>query len=109
MLSAPINCSSMGANPIVTGVFGKRIRVVGFILSFSGSVNATWQTSTGSVAIGGPYYGTADKDTNAAPMPDGTYDGPQGHFETLNQGDSLILNLSAAVAVGGHVTYILVP
>lgn len=107
MKSAPINVSAAGPNLVVPGTQGKRIRVVAFVLSFGGVVDAIFQTSTGNVAIGGPYHGGAGATVPAAPMPI-NLGGIESHFDTA-QGDALNLNLSAPVAVGGHVVYVLEP
>lgn len=105
MLYAPIAAASSGANAIVAAVAGRRIRVVGFLLSFSGTVNAKWQSA--STDLSGLYYGVANTVVEGAPFPE-QIGGQSGHFETA-QGAALNLNLSGAVAVGGHLAYILVP
>lgn len=105
MQRAVISCSSNGANKIVSGVTGRRIRVICFLLSFSGSVNAKWQDGTTDVT--GLIYGAAAA-TVASPQDPMLPGGPYGQFET-SQGVDLNLNLSSAVAVGGYIVYDLVP
>lgn len=105
MLTAPIAASSSGDNSIVSGVAGFAIRVIGYVLSFSGTVNAKWMSDTGggAVALSGLLYGVADTQV-VAPATDQT---ARGWFQTAS-GKALNLNLSGAVAVGGHVVYELV-
>lgn len=107
MLSfAKIAASASGVNTLVSGVAGKRIRVVAFVLSFSGTVNAKFQSGASGVATGdltGLYYGILGSVAAAQPPP-ALPGGIQGHIET-NTGEDLQLNLSAGVAVGGHVLY----
>jgi hypothetical protein len=107
MLSAVISAASSGANTIVTGVTGKRIRVYGYILSFSGTVNAKWQDS-GANNLTGLLYGAATVNIHADAVSPVVGSQP-GWFTTTAQGQDLDLNLSGATAVGGHVLYDLVP
>ena len=82
---------------IVAAVTGKKIRVIAGKLSFSGTVNAKWQSSTTS-DLTGLTYGVAN-------TLDPYQFNPGGHFETV-AGELLNLNLSAGVAVGGYVDYV---
>ena len=91
----PVTASSSGDNPIVTAVTGKKIRVLSYVLSSSGSVNAKWRS--GTTDISGLIYTAAT--TNASST------APLGLFETA-AGQALNLNLSAAVPMGGHLTYV---
>lgn len=102
MKYAPISCSSSGDNEIVAAVAGKRIRVVGYVLSFGGTVNAKWRSAT--TDLSGLIYGAATVNAQAAPMPKGERGGQAGHMETA-PGAALNLNLSGATAVGGHIAY----
>lgn len=104
MLHAAISASGAGANAIVTAVAGKRIRVCGYVLSFSGSVNAKWQS--GSTDLTGLIYGGAGI-VAQAPVGPQQPGGVPGWFETT-AGAALNLNLSGATAVGGHVSYLIV-
>lgn len=98
--SAVIAASSSGANAIVAAVTGKKIRVLGYIISGVTAVNAKWQS--GSTDIGGLIYigATGGAVAPIAPM--------YMWFETV-AGEALNLNLSGAVAVGGGVVYVEVP
>lgn len=98
ILYTPINQSSSGT--IVIGVPGKSIVVISAWLIASASTTAEFQTSTGSTPISGP----------AACAANGGFVLPfnaGGWFETFD-GDSLLLNLSPGVSVGGSVSYIIV-
>lgn len=93
---AVINAASSGDNVLVSGVPGRKIRVLSYTLVASGFVDARFDS--GSAPI-----------TGAMPLP--TNGGvscamsPFGHFETA-AGQPLELNLSAAVGVRGHLVYI---
>jgi hypothetical protein len=93
---AAISASSSGDNSVVALVSGKKIRVLRWSVSGSGTVNIKWRN--GTTDITGLYYLVA----NAAVG--GSYC-PVGHFET-SAGAALQLNLSGATAVGGVITYI---
>jgi len=106
MLSAPISCSSSGDNQIIAGVTGRRIRVCGYVLSGGGNVAAKWRSATTdktgllNVSVVNPF-------TVGMPSLGGIGE-PFGWFDCAT-GEALNLNLSGAVAVGGHVLYELVP
>ena len=95
----PITASASGANTVITGQTGYRIRVISYVIVGSGTVNAKWQS--GSTDLSGLLY-LGQSTGVAAPEVD------KGHFET-NSGESLNLNLSAATAVGGHITVSVFP
>lgn len=100
--SAIITANTSGQTQIVAAVPGRRIRVVSYVLSFSGTVNAKFQSN--STDLTGSLYGVA---AGVIPMATGesVIGGIQGQFETA-PGEALNLNLSGAVAVGGHLKYI---
>lgn len=95
---ADVADASSGANEIVAAVTGKRIRVLSYVLSASAAVNAKWQS--GSTDKTGLLYFAAAGYGAVAPFNE------QGWFETA-AGEALNLNLSGAVTVGGHVSYVL--
>lgn len=95
---AAIAASSNGNNTIVAAVTGKKIRVIQFKLSSSGTVNWKWQSGAGVTDLTGLTYAVANT------LEAGIYN-PVGHFETA-AGSLLNLNLSAATAVGGYVVYV---
>jgi hypothetical protein len=95
---AVISCSSSGDNEIVALVSAKKLRVLSFMVSPSAAVNAKWQSSTAGDKTGLMYMSAAGNG-HACGF------NPAGWFETA-AGESLQLNLSGAVAVGGVVQYI---
>lgn len=102
-----IAASASGGNELVAAVSGQEIRVLAYKLSFSGSVNAKFQSDSAGTPtdLTGLFYGTAAKDSDSTNLPDAPASGrPYAHFET-GPGKNLSLNLSAAVAVGGWLMY----
>lgn len=98
-----INASLAGDNTIVAAILGRKIRVVNYTLISAGAVTVTWKS--GTTAISGPMPLAA----NGGMAPSSsvlTPSGLIGVFET-NANEALVLNLGGAVAVGGHLTYIL--
>jgi hypothetical protein len=95
---AVITASSSGGNTVVSAVGGKKIRVLKWSLSFSGTVNIKWQSHTTPTDITGLHYGVANATAGGAYC-------PLGHFQTVT-GEALDINLSGAVAVGGELTYV---
>lgn len=95
---AKIAASSSGVNIVVAAVATKKIRVLSYVLNANGTVNAKWQSHTTPTDLTGLDYLIANTGVSSGYS-------PVGHFETV-AGESLDLNLSAAIAVGGHITYI---
>jgi len=95
---ATISASSSGNNTIVSAVTGKKIVVLQLFLSASTAVNAKFQSGASGTDLMGLAY---NPDTGGFVLP---YS-PAGWFETA-AGSLLNLNLSAANAVGGVLTYI---
>ncbi|TXH35287.1 MAG: hypothetical protein E6Q98_15965 [Rhodospirillaceae bacterium] len=95
---AKIAASASGNNTIVAAVSGKKIRVLALKLIGSDAVNAKWQSGAGGTDLTGLSYLIASSG-EVLPF------NPAGWFETA-AGALLNLSLSAAVAVGGHLTYV---
>jgi uncharacterized protein YgiB involved in biofilm formation len=95
---AVIAASSSGDNAIVAAVTGKRIRVLAYALIANAAVNAKWRSA--STDVTGLLYLAANGGVAAG------FEG-MGCFQTA-AGEALNLNLSGAVAVGGHLTYVLI-
>ena len=95
---AAITANGSGPTTVVAAVSGKKIYILRWSLSANGNVNVNWQShATTSIATGLHYmtqYATAG----------GAYC-PAGIFATA-AGEALDINLSAAVAVGGELTYV---
>lgn len=102
MPTVPIAASGAGGNELVAAVATRKIRVLAFALSFSGTTNSKFRTGT-SADLTGLFYGLAGTQVSS-PAVDFSN---RGHFETV-VGEALTLDLSAAVAVGGYVIYELV-
>lgn len=105
MKTASISANSSGPNTVVAAAAGKRIRLCGYVLSFSGNVNAKWRSST-TADLSGLLYGAAGV-VAVAPVGPQQPGGIPGWFETA-AGEPLVLDLSGAVGVGGHVSYLIV-
>lgn len=99
ILYVPIE-TSLSSTTLVVGVAGKRIVVVSAWLVASAVTQSKFQTATGPTDISGPAY---DAQYGGIVLPFNA----GGWFQTF-VGDSLLLNLSPAVAVGGSLSYILV-
>lgn len=100
--SAAIACSSSGSNQIVAAVSGKSIAVLGYVLVANGAVNAKWQSA--STDKTGLLYLAANGGAVAPVIPLSKLGAGTCWFSTA-AGEALNLNLSGAVAVGGHVLY----
>jgi hypothetical protein len=88
----------------VAAVTCKRIVLCGYALSFSGNVNAKWQSA--STDKSGLLYGAAAANV-VCPVGPQQPGGIPGWLETA-AGEALNLDLSGATAVGGHVSYLIV-
>lgn len=95
---ALINTSSSGDTTLIAAVTSKKIRVVSYTLVCSGTVGIKFQSGTAGTALTGVMEFTAQTGAAAG-------FNPFGHFESAS-GVLLALNLSAAVAVRGHLTYL---
>jgi hypothetical protein len=92
---ATVVASSSGNTAVVAAVSGKRIVVVAHKILANAAVNVKWQSA--STDITGLSYLAAN---GGEVLP---YN-PAGWFRTT-AGEALNINLSGAVAVGGHITY----
>lgn len=97
-LSAPIDVNAAGDNIVVPAVPGASIRVLNYLIIASAAVDAYWNDG---VPLSGPL-----------PLPDqagvnfiGVNESPA--FET-ERGTPLLLNLSDAIQVSGHLAYTLI-
>ncbi len=85
------------ANTIVAAVTGKKIVVLSYTLVAAGAITVTWRSD--ATLISGPLAFAANGGTAPATTPEAPL------LETA-AGQALILLNSAAVQVGGHLTYI---
>lgn len=95
---ANVSASSSGDNTIVAAVTGKKIVVISMVMSFSGAVNAKFQSGASGTDKFGLIYG-ATGSLVVVPY------NKDGWFETAS-GALLNLNLSSAVAVTVCINYI---
>lgn len=100
-LKAIITASTSGATTIVAATGGKKIRVVSMQLVANAAVNVKWQSHVTPTDLSGLAYFAAN---GGYVLP---YN-PEGWFLDTVIGEALDINLSAAVAVGGTLTYVLV-
>lgn len=99
ILYAKIAASTSGNNTLVAGTAGKRVRVLSYKLVAAAAVTIKFQTGAGGADLSGPMAFAA----NGGSV-DGFNEG--GWFQT-EEGHLLNLNLSDAVSVGGHLSYVL--
>lgn len=102
-----IAASSSGDNTVVVAASGFKFRVIAFVLSFSGSVNAKWKSGA-STDKTGLMYGAAAAQVPSPALPPAAGNIPGAQFVT-DAGEALVLNLSGATAVGGYVVYEKIP
>lgn len=103
VLFAAITASASGATQVVAAATlngtARKIRVVSYVIVANAAVNVKFQSHTAG-DLTGLLYNAANGGV-AAPF------SPVGWFETV-AGEALDINLSGAVAVGGHLTYTLI-
>lgn len=100
MPAIPISASASGNTTLVAAEAGRRIRVRALLLTFAGAVNAQLRSGP-DTPITGLFYGAT---AGSAALP--ASEAPDGWAATA-PGAPLVLNLSAAVAVGGTLVYTL--
>ena len=100
MATAAIAASTLGDNTLVAAVAGKKVRVHGYELSASAAANAKFKSGAATDLTGLIYLAAAGSSADAQDRQGDT----DGLFETA-AGQALVLNLSAAVPVGGFVDY----
>jgi hypothetical protein len=95
---AAIALSSSGNTTVVAAVTSKKIRVLSLWMVANGTVNVKFQTGTGGTDLTGLAYLVVNTGM-VLPF------NPAGWFET-GSGVLLNANLSAAIAVGGSLSYV---
>lgn len=95
---ATIAASASGNNTLIAAVTSKKIRVLAAAFMANGTVNAKFQDGAGGTDKTGLFYMVANTGAVLPYNPAGWF---EGSATTL-----LNLNLSAAIAVGGCITYI---
>ena len=96
---AVIDHAGSGDNTLVAAVAGKKIRVLSYVFVVTGAVNVRFESGAGGTALTGVMnFDAAGKGISASYS-------PKGHFQTAAAA-LLNLELSGAVSVDGHLTYI---
>jgi len=95
---AAIAVASSGDNTVIAAVSGKKIRVLGYVISTTGTVTIRFEDGAGGTALTGQMGAQS-----AVAIQSGFL--PHGWFET-SVGTLLNLELSAAISVAGHLIYI---
>lgn len=101
MKTAVINTAVIGANTIVAAVVGKRIRLLNYTIVVGGTVIVTWKSA--STNLSGPMPMVANDSLSAS----AGESMPVGMVPLMQTGvnEALVLDLSTAVQVSGHLTY----
>jgi len=97
-LYAVINTSASGDTSLVAAVSAKVIRVIAYTFVCDGAVAVKFTSGAAGTALTGAMSCAA----NGGATPPYC---PAGHFQTASN-TALVINLSAAVGVRGHLTYI---
>lgn len=101
LTQVPINLSASGLGILVQGQAGKQIKVFRLKLITSGTTNITILDGASTI-LDGPLYFSANEgmilDFTCIDMPP---------WYTTSPGNSLMINLSAGVMVGGNLDYLL--
>lgn len=92
---AVINASSSGTTEIIALVSGKSLVILAYTIIAAGDVTCEFRSGTTTVLID-----NLDITTNSGAAPSSIFG-----LQKTASGESLTLNLSAAIAVGGSVTY----
>lgn len=95
---AVIDDATSGDNTLVAAVASNKIRVLSYVLVSSGTVNVRFEDGAGGTALTGQMNLVANTGVSSG-------FNPYGHFET-SVNTLLNLELSAAVPVDGHLTYV---
>ena len=95
---AVIDNASSGDNTIVAAVTGKKIRVLAYMYVCAGTVTVRFESGASGDALTGQKSWIANTGACAN-------FNPAGWFET-EEGELLNMELSAAISVDGHLTYI---
>lgn len=92
-----INTAASGNTTLATPATGKKIKVISYVIVSGGTVNVKFRsTTTGDIT--GPMPLVANTGVSSG-------DSEYYHFKTVAS-EALQINLSAAVQVSGHFTYV---
>lgn len=93
---ATINENTLNRNVVVTGIANKRIIVTHYLVMPSNNVTIQWQDGAGA-NLSGPMALTANNGGEANNTEEGLFE--------CGVGEDLVLDLSNAIQVGGHLNY----
>lgn len=103
VVTAAVAASASGDNTIVAVAAGTKIYVLSYVLVASGAVSAKWKSGSTDLS------GAMSLSGNGGVAIAGAFETPLFTVGGTSGGDDLILNLSGATAVNGHVAYIVLP
>lgn len=98
---AVINASSSGDNTLVAADTGKTIRVLSYVFVAAGTVNITFKSGA-STSLSGAMPFVVNAGAVAPPSSPAA-----GAYMQTAANQALVMNLSQAVAVTGHLSYYL--
>ncbi len=93
-----ISAASSGDNTVVAAVTSKKIRVLALSFNVAAAVNVKFKDNTAGTDITGLYAFTANQGLALQFC-------PVGHMESAS-GMPLVINLSGAIQVSGHIVYV---
>lgn len=101
----PIYATASGNNVILAGSTypNRRVMVVAYTLLTDANVTIQWKSNATDLSGPMPILASGGVATTSNFL-SGGIGGPIGLFQTVNGGDDLILNLSGAANVGGHIS-----
>jgi hypothetical protein len=98
------NAAASGDLTLVAAVGGKKISVTSYVLVVAGAVNVYWRDGAGGTALSGSMqFALGGQGASVSGLPN-PVTGSLALIST-SQGNALVLNISGAVQVGGHLTY----
>lgn len=95
---AALTASNSGVTTLIPAVAGKKLFIISMSMISNGTVNVKFQSHILPTDLTGLYYLVANTGF-VLPF------NPNGWFQTI-AGEAFDINLSAAIAVGGSITYI---
>ena len=101
----PISVNSAGDNVILAGSLfpNRRFMVLAYTLLTDANVTITWKSNSTAISGAMPILASGGISTTSNFLSGGIGQ-PLGLFQTVNGNDDLILNLSGAANVGGHIS-----
>lgn len=101
VLFASVDVAASGDNTIVAADATKKIKVLSYSLVCGGTVNVRWKSGAASNLSGAMPFVVNTGISSPVATPAG------GHLMETAVNNALVLNLSAAIQVSGHLSYFL--